>query len=82
MLISTPRAPWIETSSSSGLEIAFWAASTGAVLAARDGGAHQRHAHLGHDRADVVEVEVDEAVDGDEVGRCRARPGAARRRPS
>jgi len=28
MLMSTPRAPWIETSSSSGLEIAFCAAST------------------------------------------------------
>ena len=39
-----------------------------AVLSGGDGRAHERHAHLAHDRAHVREVEVDEAVHGDEVG--------------
>ena len=39
-----------------------------AVLAVADAGAHHGHAHAGHDRADVGEVEVDEAGDEDQVG--------------
>ena len=37
------------------------------MLALGDAGAHQRHAHAGHDRAHVREVDVDLARNGDQV---------------
>ena len=55
-------------SSSSGEEIAALAASDGAALAGGRADAHQRGAGVGHDRADVGEVEVDQAGDRDQVG--------------
>ena len=55
-------------SSSSGEEIAFLAASAGAVLAGRHADAHQRGPGVAHDRAHVGEVEVDQARDRDQVG--------------
>ena len=68
MLISTPFAPSIDASSSSGDEMARCAASTARCSPERDAGAHERHAHAVHDRLHVGEVEVDLAGDGDEVG--------------
>ena len=68
MLIRTPRAPFIETSSSSGLEIAASAASMARLLALGLAGAHHRLAHLAHHRADVGEVEIDQARHDHEVG--------------
>ena len=66
--ISTPLAPFIETSSSSGLAIAASAARMRAVLAGGLAGAHHRLAHLAHHRADVGEVEVDQAGHDHQVG--------------
>src|SRR5690606_14083786 len=40
----------------------------GAVVAAGRAGAHHRQAHLGHDGADVGEVDVDQARAHDQVG--------------
>ena len=54
------RAPSIEVSSS-GEEIAWFAASVARVLADAHADAQQRVAGLAHDRAHVGEVEVDEA---------------------
>jgi hypothetical protein len=46
----------------------------GAVVAGRLAGAHHRLAHLGHHRADVGEVEVDQARQHHQVGdRAHAR---------
>ena len=67
MLIRMPVAPSIETSSSSGELIAFSAASIARRLPVADAGAHERAAHVRHDRAHVGEVDVDEAGDGDQV---------------
>ena len=67
MLSRMPVAPSTD-SSSSGEEIAALAASDGAALAGARPDAHQRGAGVGHDRADVGEVEVDEARDRDQVG--------------
>ena len=36
--------------------------------AAGNTGAHHRHAHFGHDRAHVGEVDIDQARTGDQVG--------------
>ena len=68
MLMSTPRAPFIETSSSSGLEIAASAASMARFVALGLAGAHHRLAHLAHHRADVGEVEIDQAGHHHQVG--------------
>ena len=54
--------------SSSGLEIAVARGLGGAVLARGGADAHERRAGVVHDRADVGEVEVDEAGDRDQVG--------------
>ena len=67
MLSRMPVAPSTD-SSSSGLEIAVLGRLGRAVLAAGLADAHQRRAGVGHDRADVGEVEVDEAGDRDQVG--------------
>src|SRR5690606_1694645 len=40
----------------------------GAVVAAGAAGAHHRQAHLGHDGADVGEVDIDQAGAHDQVG--------------
>ena len=48
--------------------VACWAASSARALARGDADAHHGRAGILHDRADVREVEVDEAGDGDEVG--------------
>ena len=66
-LMITPRAPSIDASSRSGLEIAFLAASTARVVAVADAGAHHGDAHAGHDRLHVGEIEVDQAGQQDEV---------------
>jgi hypothetical protein len=63
----TPLAPFMLTPSSSGLEIAFSAASI-ARLSPGLAGAHHRLAHLAHHRADVGEIEVDEAGHDHQVG--------------
>ena len=67
MLSRMPVAPSTD-SSSSGEEIACLAASDGARLAVGGADAHQRGPGVGHDRAHVGEVEVDQAGDGDQVG--------------
>jgi hypothetical protein len=61
MLISTPLAPFRLISSSSGLAMAFSAAWTARSSPVGLAGAHHRLAHLVHHRADVGEVEVDQA---------------------
>ena len=68
MLMSTPLAPFIETSSSSGLEIALSAATRRAVRTLGLAGAHHRLAHLAHHGADVGEVEIDQAGHDHQVG--------------
>ena len=68
MLISTPLAPLRLISSSSGLAIAFSAAWTARSSPEALAGAHHRLAHLVHHRADVGEVEVDDARTDHEVG--------------
>ena len=73
MLMSTPVAPSMVTSSSSGEEIACVAAADGASFAAGAAGAHERHALFAHDRPHVGEVDVDDAVLGDEVADALAR---------
>jgi hypothetical protein len=55
-------------SSSSGLEMAAFGRRDGAVVAGRLAGAHHRLAHLAHHRADVGEVEVDQARHHHQVG--------------
>jgi hypothetical protein len=65
--ISRPRAPFIEASSISGLEIAASAAES-ALLARGLAGAHHRLAHFTHDRANVGEVEIDQALLHHQVG--------------
>ena len=67
MLMSTPVAPSTLMSSSSGEVTAISAASARAVLPLGDAGAHERAAHVAHDRLHVGEVDVDDAVLGDEV---------------
>jgi hypothetical protein len=67
-LISTPRAPFRLISSSSGLAMAFSAACQRAGLALGLAGAHHGLAHLVHHRADIGEVEVDEARTHHQVG--------------
>ena len=64
----TPLAPFMLTPSSSGLEIAFSAASIARLSPDGFAGAHHRLAHLAHHRADVGEVEVDEARHDHQVG--------------
>ena len=66
-LMITPRAPFTDASSSSGLEIARLAASMARVVALGHRRAHHRHAHARHDRLDVGEVEVDEAGHEDQI---------------
>ena len=66
-LISRPRAPLIETSSSSGLEIARVRRLDRAIFARRRRRAHHRHAHLGHDRSHVGEIQVDQPVHRDQL---------------
>ena len=66
--ISRPRAPFIDTSSSSGLAIAASAARIARRVAGRLAGAHHRLAHLAHDGADVGEVEIDQAFLDHQVG--------------
>ena len=66
--ISRPRAPFMQTSSSSGLAMAASAARMRALLAGGLAGAHHRLAHLAHHGADVGEVEVDEAFLDHQVG--------------
>ena len=68
MLMITPRAPLTEASSSSGLEIAPWAASVARLSPVAGAGAHDREAHPRHDRLHVGEVEVDHAGHEDQVG--------------
>ena len=68
MLMSTPLAPFIEWSSSSGLEIADLGGDAAAVRTLGLAGAHHRLAHLAHHRADVGEVEVDQAGHDHEIG--------------
>jgi hypothetical protein len=48
--------------------MAFWAAIRARSSPVRLAGAHHRLAHLGHDRADVGEVEVDQARQDHQVG--------------
>ena len=62
-----PRAPSIETSSS-GDSMACWAACDGAVFAAGPADTHQGRAGIAHDGLNVSKVEVDQAVDGNQVG--------------
>ena len=66
--IRRPCAPFIETSSISGLEIAASAAVMRPLLAGGFAGAHHRLAHLAHDGADVGEVEIDQAFLDHQVG--------------
>ena len=48
--------------------------SDGAVVAAADRRAHYRVAHARHGGLYVGKVAVDDAGDGDDVGRCPERP--------
>ena len=68
MLMSTPRAPLTDASSSSGLEIARVGRFHRAPLPFRDARAHDRDPHARHDRLHVGEVEVDQARHEDQVG--------------
>ena len=68
MLMITPRAPFTDAPSSSGLEIAPLRRLDRAVLALGDAGAHHRHAHAGHDRLHVGEIEVDQPGHEDQIG--------------
>ena len=63
----TPRAPFTEASSSSGLEIARVGCVHRAVSPFGHAGAHDRHPHARHDGLDVGEVEVDETRHQDQV---------------
>jgi hypothetical protein len=64
----TPLAPFIEESSISGLEIASSAAATARPFPGFLARPHHRLAHLAHDRADVGEVEIDQAFLDHQVG--------------
>ena len=68
MLMRMPVAPVMETSSSSGEQMACCAASMARRSPHGATRAHERAAHVLHDGAHVGEVDVDEARDGDEVG--------------
>ena len=67
MLMSTPVAPSTEMLSSSGELMAISAARRARPCALGAAGAHQRAAHVGHDRLHVGEVDVDDAVLRDEI---------------
>ena len=67
MFSRMPLAPSTDCSSS-GLEIALRAASVARFSPLADADAHQGRAGVLHDRADVGEVEVDQARDRDQVG--------------
>ena len=67
-LMRTASAPWIGISSSSGTRHRRLRRLDGAVLPGADAAAEKRVAPVVHDRLHVGEVEVDEAVPGDEVG--------------
>ena len=66
-LMITPRAPFTDAPSSSGLEIARRAASIARSCAFGDAGAHHRQAHARHDRLHVGEVEVDQPGHEDQI---------------
>ncbi len=63
----TPVAPSTEMSSSSGEVMAISAARRARPCALGAAGAHERAAHAAHDRLHVGEVDVDDAVQRDEV---------------
>ena len=60
-------APSMELSSS-GLEMACWAASTARVYPRRGTDTHHGGTGLLHDGLNIGEVQVDDTGDGDEVG--------------
>jgi hypothetical protein len=64
----TPLAPFMLTPSSSGLENRLLGSFDGAIVARSFARAHHRLAHLAHHRANVGEVEVDEARHDHQVG--------------